>query len=239
MSDSPPSARTRYTVLILLGGFSLILGAGIIAVAWIVPTKIPYWVSIGIGSLVVLMTAAAVTFLFTKDERTREEREKAGKARKQTYDDAWWIAATILLCLAGAALIASGIIYGVEASARVTTAVVVFQEVANAGTFLAAVAAWVSATASRRKSEKRDSASVRPDSADDQGMSGNDYRFMTEYMSNVMAGRVDAEQSARIERMLKLVKATGKPLRLPVSQNGNGDSSGSRAAAEQPGTGSL
>lgn len=111
-------------------------------------------------------------------------------------DDIWWIVSTVLLLIAAVGIITSSTIYAFDASARMSTAAIVFQEVANVGTFLAATAAWFSAAASRKKSRRSDVPRTNIDN----------HEFLMRYMNSVMNGAINPEKSKQIERMVRILR---------------------------------
>lgn len=178
------------------------------------------WTLLGIYVLASLTIPYAVRRGWKRAEGAEEGVGEDKRMRKIRFDgDSWWLLATVLLCLAGATFIAGGVAYGVQVSAHMTTAAAIFQDAANAGTFLAAVAAWIAATASRRKSKETGTGAASAQSgATEQGMSENEYRFMKDYMDKVIAGKINEDRSQQIVRMLRTIAETRGPARLADAQ---------------------
>jgi len=60
-------------------------------------------------------------------------------------------------------------------------------------------------------------------------MSDNEYRFMTEFMNNVMLGKLNSKQATQIERMIKILRESETTMELPLVFMGNDESAVSAA----------
>jgi hypothetical protein len=141
-------------------------------------------------------------------------RPRRVRPARQSGVSAWWIAATILLCLAGIWTVSLSVIDDTQ-SAKFWNSVV-FQDLANIGTFAAAAAAWLSATVVLRKSRKNaenraaDDPGNSTDSPDSSGMTKDDLEFIRTLIAQLSAGDLTESQVHRLERVIKALKAQPK-----------------------------
>jgi hypothetical protein len=197
---------------------------------------VTWWV---LASILVALTALLLSayWLWPKiGTRVPVNMDAVLTSRITRHGDAWWAVATILICLGGVALIGDIVIS--NTSPQLTHSAEIFQEIANAGTFLAAAAAWATVTLNRRAARRSTAESAPPKHPKDaEGLSDNEYRFMTEFMNNVMLGRLNSTQAAQIERMIMILRESGSTMELPLVVTGNGESAVSPAKSRaEPGS---
>ena len=161
-------------------------------------------------SLILLVALTiGIVFIWSRYHNTvRVAPVWRGESARRRRTHAWWIATTVLVCVAGVGATLSII---ARSQPQYFWHSIVFQDLANIGTFAAAAAAWVTATvasrASRNNKNDRKTSRVDTDSDESSGMTDNDLEFMRTLMTRMARGDLDDRQVAQIERVLKALKA--------------------------------
>jgi serine/threonine protein kinase len=170
---------------------------------------IAYGASLGAGTAWIVLGASLLAVALLTFIGRYRRRARAGDSRGREGANGWWRAATIALFLAAACLATANGILAAHTPAMLDPTIL-FQDAANFGTLLAAVAACFAALAAVR-SARRSGSQASPDKQADPGLTKDGYQFMDNVANHMASGRLSIDQIGQLQNMIKDLRINGSP----------------------------